>query len=65
VQHPQLINQTIDRYNFMLNDQESPLISNFLNLLDYHDGRNMPSYEEFRNGQKDKKYEHLLDKYVR
>jgi len=65
VKNPKLINSSIDRFDFLLNDERSPLISNFLYLLDYSDGRDMPSFKEFAKGQKENKYDHLMDKYLR
>ena len=32
---PALISQTIDRFDMLLNDEHSPIISNFLHLLNY------------------------------
>ena len=36
------LNQTIDRYEMLLSNKRSPIVSNFVNLMDYHDGRDMP-----------------------
>lgn len=47
VKNPQVINRTIERFNFLLKEKESPLISNFMSLLDYRDGRDMEGFDEF------------------
>jgi hypothetical protein len=44
---PALISQTMDRFDMLLNDENSPIISNFLHLLNYQDGGDMPSYDEY------------------
>jgi hypothetical protein len=45
VTDPKLINQTMDRFDFLLNDQDSPVLSNFLHMVDYNDGSDLPSLE--------------------
>jgi hypothetical protein len=45
IKDPALINQTIDRFDMLLKDAQSPVISNFLHLLTYNDGSEMPSYD--------------------
>ena len=44
IKDPNLINQTIDRFEVLLNDERSPIISNFLHLLGYQNGKDLPSY---------------------
>ena len=62
VSDPKLINQTIDRYELLLNDKRSPIISNFMHLLDYQNGAGFESFESFvarNDGQHD-----LIEKFV-
>jgi len=47
IKDPALISETIDRFDMLLKDERSPIISNFLHLLNYQDGGDMPSYDEF------------------
>jgi len=49
VKDPSKINQTISRYGYLLEGASSPLLSNLMGLLDYQDGRDMPSVEELEN----------------
>lgn len=44
---PKLINETIQKYEYLLTDPTSPILSNFLALLDYEDGRDLMGIEEF------------------
>lgn len=44
---PQLINETIARYEYLLEDPSSPFLSNFVALLDYQDGRDFMTLEKF------------------
>lgn len=44
---PSRINETIERYQYLLSDPTSPVLSNFLALLDYRDGRDFMDIEEF------------------
>jgi hypothetical protein len=44
---PTLINDTIERYDYLLNDSSSPILSNFLHLLEYNDGSDIINYNEF------------------
>lgn len=46
--NPELINETVERYQYLLTDPSSPLLSNFLALLDYRDGRDFMSMEDFQ-----------------
>lgn len=48
------INETIERYSFLLSDASSPYLSNFLSLLDYRDGRDFMTMQEYYE-----KYGHL------
>lgn len=41
------INETLQRYQVLLNDPSSPFMSNFLSLLGYRDGSDFMSLEEF------------------
>ena len=43
------LNQTIDRYELLLSDKRSPIVSNFMNILDYHDGRDLPELTKSLN----------------
>lgn len=44
---PTLINETMERYEYLLYDSSSPIISNFLHLLEYNDGSDFINYTEF------------------
>ena len=47
IKDPALISQTMDRFEMLLKDERSPVISNFLHLLNYQDGGDMPSYDDY------------------
>jgi len=60
-----LINKTIDRFNMLLNNEHSPVISNFLHLLSYKDGGDMPSFDEYsQNWDQERSEKAHLEKYV-
>jgi len=62
---PALISQTMDRFDMLLNDEHSPIISNFLHLLNYQDGGDMPSYDEYAQNWDQKRSEAVhLAKYL-
>tara|TARA_B110000285_G_C15067790_1_gene586157 strand:+ start:574 stop:726 length:153 start_codon:yes stop_codon:yes gene_type:complete len=49
----------------LLNNEHSPIISNFLNLLSYKDGGDMPSFEEYsQNWDQERSEKAHLEKYV-
>jgi len=65
VKDPSKINQTISRYEYLLEDASSPLLSNFTGLLDYRDGSDMPSMEELENkGNVNASIDGLMKKHV-
>ena len=52
------LNAIVDRYEKLLSDMNSPIVSNFMNLMDYHDGRDMPKLS------KDLKVDMLMNRYL-
>ena len=61
VADPSLINETIERYDYLLTQEQSPILSNFTHLLDYSDGSDMMPFEQFREKANDGQ---LLKKYM-
>lgn len=51
VADPSLINETIERYDYLLTNDQSPVISNFDHLLDYNDGSDIMPFTEFRESE--------------
>jgi len=66
VSDPKKINQTIDRFEYLLIDQTSPIISNLTHMLDYYDGRDLPPFEEIYSDTSDQssKMKDRLSKFV-
>jgi len=63
---PQLINQTIDRFDMLLNDvSNSPILSTYTSLLEYQNGEDMVSYQAFSKNydETERKHQHL-NKYL-
>lgn len=61
VADPTMINETIERYDYLLSQDNSPVLSNFDHLLDYIDGSDMIPFTEFRAKENNGK---LLKKYM-
>lgn len=51
VSDPSIINETIERYEYLLSQDQSPILSNFDHLLDYTDGSDIMPFTEFRDNQ--------------
>lgn len=66
IKDPQLINQTIDRFDVLLNDvANSPILSTYVSLLDYQNGEDMVDYKTFAKNynESDRKHQYL-NKYI-
>ena len=54
------IEESLNKIKFHLNDSSSPVISNFLHLLDYNDGSELKPFVDFAEGEIEEKMDRLL-----